>query len=292
MKKIALCFFALLLIVGCKEAAAETETTTETTENFAYEKISPNAAPAEVAAYENTEADTTAAAAEGSVESPSDENFEPKIIKNASLRFETSDLAETYAQIQTAVKKHKGIVQMDAEGTDYSSMYKNLTLRIPSADFDGFIADVSKGVKYFERKEIASEDVSEEFVDVASRIKTKKALESRYLELLKKAGKVSEMLEVEKKLFEIREEIEAKEGRLKFLQNRVSMSTISIEFFKRTAVQNGATVSYGTKIGNALKSGFNGISNFFLWLIEVWPFILILVALIYLIRKRLRKKNK
>ncbi len=53
----------------------------------------------------------------------------------------------------------------------------------------------------------------------------------------------------------------------------------------------GASVSFGTKFVNALKSGFNGISTFFLWVIEVWPFIIILVALIFYIRKRFKKKN-
>jgi Domain of unknown function (DUF4349) len=219
-------------------------------------------------------------------------NLEPKIIKTADLRFETDDLDKTYNQVELAIKKYKVTIQNDSEGKNYNSIFKNLILRVPSQNFDAFIKDISKGVSYFDTKEISSDDVTEEFIDVASRIKTKKALENRYLELLKKATKVSEMMEVEKQLSAIREEIEAKEGRLKYLKNRVAMSTVTLNFYKTIAQESGATVSYGTKIGNAIKSGFNGISSFFIWLLEVWPFIIILVALIYLLRKRFKKKIK
>ena len=118
-----------------------------------------------------------------------------------------------------------------------------------------------------------------------------KKLENRYLELLSKATKVSEILEIEKELSVIREEIEAKEGQLKYLQNRVSLSTVTIEFYKKVADADNATVSYGTKMWNAVKSGWNGISSFFIGLLHIWPFILILVAVIFIIRKKFKKKN-
>ena len=108
---------------------------------------------------------------------------------------------------------------------------------------------------------------------------------------MQKANKVSEILEIEKELSIIREEIEAKEGQLKYLQNRVSLSTVTIEFYKKVADADNATVSYGTKMWNAVKSGWNGISSFFIGLLHIWPFILILVAVIFFIRKKLKKKN-
>jgi len=220
-----------------------------------------------------------------------EEIIQQKIIKNANLRFQSSNLKESYDIVLAASKKYKGIIQNDTEGTYDNEMYRNFTIRIPGNNFDNFIDDISKGVDYFDRKEISSEDVTEEYIDVASRIKTKKILEQRYLELLKKAGKVSEMLEVEQQLSAIREEIEAKEGRLKYLQNKVAYSTINLEIYKPIAQQSGATVSYGTKIWNAIKSGFFSISNFFIGLIENWPIILILVGVFLFIRKKLKKNG-
>ncbi len=223
---------------------------------------------------------------------PKGENIESKIIKSGNFRFQTDDLDKTYNQILSATKKYKSFIKNDSQSNDDYQLSRTVYIRIPNENFDAFISEISKGVSYFDRKDISSEDVTEEYIDVVSRIKTKKVLEERYYELLKKASKVSEMLEIEKQLSEIREEIEAKEGRLKYLQNKVSMSTLTIEFYKPIAKGGKATVSYGGRIGNAIVAGFNGITNFFITLLEIWPVIVTLVVLFILIRKRIKRKNK
>jgi hypothetical protein len=245
--------------------------------------------------YDAETVDTAAAAVDmiETVRLPEKEKeIEAKIIKSGNLRYQSDDLEKTYAQIKDAVKKYKALIKNDSQYNDEEGISRRINIRIPNENFDAFITDISKGVNYFDLKSISSDDVTEEYIDVASRIKTKKVLEERYYELLKKASKVSEMLEIEKKLSEIREEIEAKEGRLRYLQNKVSMSTLDITFYKPIAQGRKATVSYGGRIGNAFVSGFNSISNFFIELLGIWPVIVTLVVLILLIRKRLKRKNK
>ena len=166
-----------------------------------------------------------------------------------------------------------------------------MVIRVPSENFQSFINGVSEGVSYFDQNEITRQDVSEEFVDLEARLKAKRELEKRYLELLKQAKNVKEMLEIERELSKIREEIEAKQGRLQFLQNRVSMSTVNIDFYTLTA-ETGVTQSYGQKMINSLKGGWDGISMFFLGILYIWPlFVLILIA-IFVIRKLLKRNKK
>ncbi|MFB9078038.1 DUF4349 domain-containing protein [Flavobacterium procerum] len=220
------------------------------------------------------------------------EQVEQKIIKEATLRFETDDLENTFTQIQNAVSNNKARIINDSEGKDYGTIYRNLTVKIPSQNFDRFINDISKGVSYFEVKNISAEDVTEQFIDLTSRLKTKKKLEERYLEILKKANKVSEILEIEKQISAIREEIEAKEGQLKYLESRVSESTITIEFYKTVAEKEGIKISYGSKLWNAVKSGFFSLSDFLISLISIWPFVVIFFVLAYFIRKRFKRRKK
>ncbi|MDR6764019.1 archaellum component FlaC [Flavobacterium sp. 2755] len=217
--------------------------------------------------------------------------IEQKIIKQASLRFETNDLEETYKQIQTAVKQSQGKVQSDSEGKDYGTLYRNITIRVPSQNFDNFINTISKGVSYFERKEITAEDVTEQYIDLTTRLKNKRKLEERYLQILQKATKISEILEIEKQISIIREEIEAKEGQLKYLESRVSESTVTIEFFKNLPEQEAVQLSYGSKVWTAIKSGFFSLSSFFISIISIWPFIIIIIVLAYFIRKRIKRKK-
>ena len=283
MKKLFSFFIVLILLFACQHQ----ESAAESNSYVAVEMADTTA----VAADEDSSDEEAITTLDLPQKEKSEEKIAPQIIKNGNLKFETSDLETTYNQVQSTIKKNNATIQNDNEGKNNYTIYRNLIVRVPSKNFDAFIKDVSNGVSYFDTKEISSQDVTEEYIDVQSRIKTKKALEERYLELLKKASKVSEMLEVEQQLSIIREEIESKEGRLKYLKDRVAISTVNIEFYKYQAEKSGATVSYGSKIVNAIKSGFNGISIFFIWLLEVWPFIAILVAIIYFIRKRFKKKN-
>ena len=215
---------------------------------------------------------------------------EAKIIKTANLLFETATLETTHSRILYLVKAQEGFIQRNNSGTGYNRVFKQLVIRVPTANFQALVDSIGFGVAYFDQKEITRSDVSEEFVDLQARLKTKRQLETRYLELLTKAKNVTEMLQIERELANIREEIEAKQGRLKYLQDQVSLSTINLEFYTESQ-ETGATVSYGRKMGNALKGGWNGISNFFINLLYLWPLV-IFIALVVLLTRRYLKRRR
>jgi len=225
------------------------------------------------------------------VPQPSSDEIEQKIIKTARLAFETKDVEATHKKILKLASQYKGLVQNDNSGKDYNRIYKSLTVRIPTENFQKFIDGISEGVDYFDQRDISRQDVSEEFVDLQARLKAKRTLEDRYLELLKKANNVKEMLEIERELSNIREEIEAKQGRLQYLENKVSMSTVNIEFYKTTA-ETGITQSYGQKMKNALQGGWNGISVFFLGILYLWPLFLVAIVVVIILRIFLKKRKK
>lgn len=250
-----------------------------------------------VAVPEGSYADSTASAESDVVyaasmsAAPAAEPVEQKIIRDARLRFETSDMDKTYNQIIGAGKKYHAFIQNDTESKQYGEITRQLIVRIPNRHFDAFLADVGKDVNYFDQKEISTADVTEDYIDTEARLNAKKKLEARYLQLLGKAGKVSEMLEIEKQLAEVREEIEAKEGHLRYMKNRIAMSTVAIDFYRRAEIKGNTTVSFGTAIWNAIRTGFNSISAFFIEVLNNWPLILILVALIWWLRKKFRKRK-
>ena len=272
MRHIFFLFFAVLIFSGCEKQAENSNM-----------MISAVKLPSKKESSVNSDAKDKI--------DPASPKIPQKIIKEASLRFETSNLEDTFNQIQTAIKESGATIQSDSEGKDYNSIYRNITLRVPSQNFDVFILNISKGVSYFERKEISSEDVTEQYIDLTSRLNTKQKLETRYIEILQKATKVSEILEIEKQISAIREEIEAKQGQLKYLESRVSESTISIEFYKITPQKEGVKTSYGSKIWNAIQSGFFSLSEFLISIISFWPYIILFCVFAYFIRKRFKRKK-
>lgn len=215
---------------------------------------------------------------------------EQKLIKESYLYFETQDLEKTYSNIIVFIKQNSGFVQDDNSNKSYNRISRHLTVRIPVNSFQKTIDSISNYVAFFDTKRITSRDVAEEFIDLKARLNAKQTLEKRYLELLSKAKNVKELLDIERELSKIREEIEAKQGRLKYLNNKVSLSTINIDFYKLTA-ESRVTRSYGTKMWNAIKSGFQGISSFFLGILYVWPFIVIAIITFFFIKRKLHNKQ-
>ncbi len=213
-----------------------------------------------------------------------------KIIKTARLRFETQNLKKTQELVHEIINQAGGYIQNDTSGKDRNQLYQRLTVRIPTQNFQEAITGIAKGVAYFDEKTISQQDVTEEFIDIKARLKAKNALEERYITLLEKAKNVKEMLDIERELAEIREEIEAKQGRLNYLKNQVSLSTLYIHFYKITA-EEGITQSYGHKIINSVKNGWNKISQFFLTLLSSWPFLILVVAGVFFIRRWIRKRK-
>lgn len=276
MKLISLLFF--LLPLACAQggdnlnAYKHTELESDAVQPKAYASPPPNAKAA------NT----------------SPQKQEQKIIKTASLRFETKDIEKTQQQISAIVNDNKGYFVSDNSYKNYNRINRNLEIRVPTENFQNTIDQISKGVTYFEQKQISRKDVTEEFIDLEARLKTKRALETRYIDLLKKAKDIKEILAIEKQIADIREEIEARQGRLNYLKSQVSMSTLSINFYKVTA-ETGITESYGQKIINAFKGGWDGVSVVFIGLIYLWPlFILafILIIFLYIYFKRNKKGKK
>lgn len=224
---------------------------------------------------------------ERSKTTPKNPDFEKKFIKNGRLIFETDDLIKTKSFLTDLIKESNGYISADNQSQSGSRNYNFLTVRIPTKNFDSFMNKLSGEVEKFEMKDITVEDVTERFYDLQTRLKTKKELEKKYLQILQKARSVKEILEVEREINKLREDIESTEGRFKYLSNQVSFSTLTIQFYK----QVGSEPNFGSKIIDSLEDGIKYISSFFLGILSIWPFILIF-GMIALFLSRLKKNRK
>ncbi|HYG40772.1 MAG TPA: DUF4349 domain-containing protein [Cytophagales bacterium] len=199
------------------------------------------------------------------------EEDQRKLIKEGNISFRTDNLVVTRERILQAVNLYKGYISSDHESkTDYKISHI-LTIRIPASSFDDLLKEVTKGVNYFDFKEIEVRDVTEEFLDVQARVNTKKELEKRYLELVKQAKKVSEILEIEKEIGQLRSDIEAMEGKLNYMQKKIAFSTLTITFYE--PLELVAESAYGNKFKDGFKNGLESLILFFVGIVNIWPFI-------------------
>jgi hypothetical protein len=239
--------------------------------------------------YELAEVNDLAPPPPASMEQTQVNSTERKLIKEAYLSIEVKEYSESLVQAKNLVSKWKGwVVKENVNASDYS-IRNDLIIRVPGANFDSLVNDLEKVAKKITSKTIDVKDVTEEFVDVQARLKTKKAVELRYLDILKQAKTVEDILKVEEELGNIREEIESTEGRLKYLSNQTTYSTVNISIEQKLVSKQG--FEFFSRISQALRGGWRGLLGFLVGLVYLWPFLLIMAAVIYLFIRYRRKKK-
>jgi len=215
-----------------------------------------------------------------------------KIIKSAQAKYKVKDVKKVTNQIRkTAVNHNAYISDLRFENNLYKKENR-FTIKIPHQNFDALMDSISLFIEFVDYENITTEDVTEEYIDLETRLITKLEVKERYESILRKKAKtVKDILLTEDKLRVLQEEIEVAQGRLKYLTNKVSYSTIQVDLyetvdFKEEPVAYNKT--FGAKIKNAFFVGFNFIKSLCIGLIHIWPlFIIIFFMLLYF-----RKKNK
>lgn len=214
-----------------------------------------------------------------------------KIIKTADVRFQVKNLAKSIAKIQAMIRKYEGYVSSAKQDRQYGQIKSNITVRVESDKFEDLLDAMIKEGIYLDHKNVKAKDVTEEFVDIQTRLKTKRAVEKRYLEILEKAKTIEEILKVENQLRVIREEIEAREGRLKFLVDKINYSTINLEIYQKFEAADAPSPGFFSKMGKGFKSGWQGILSFIIGLTYAWPSLLLIGAIAFGVIRYLRKRN-
>jgi hypothetical protein len=115
---------------------------------------------------------------------------------------------------------------------------RSITIRVPAASFEDALRRIEKLGDMISR-DVQVEDVTEEFNDVEIRLKNARAVRDRLEQLLAKASKVEESIQIERELERVALVIERLEGRMKFLRDRASYSTITVTFSPRSAAELG-----------------------------------------------------
>jgi hypothetical protein len=108
-----------------------------------------------------------------------------------------------------------------------------LELRIPSAQFDAVVGALNQLGKV-ETVTVSAEDVSEEYVDLGARLANARRVEARLVEMLgQRTGKLSDVLTVEQELARVRQEAERYEARIRWLEHRASLSSLSVSLHEK-----------------------------------------------------------
>ena len=229
--------------------------------------------------------------------------IERKIIRNANLKVEVTSPIEVQRQISSIAESHGGFVvtsemaQQTSEDNSKPSVSVNLVVRVPATQFDSVVQEIRAAGSRVLQEQRTGQDVTEEFIDLEARVKNQRALETQFLEIMRRAGKVEEALEVQRQLAEVRTEIEKLEGRKRFLENQASLSTINVTLQTPTQIVNAVGFWYNVK--SAFADGVDVAAAIVLFLIRaiiaLLPVLVLIVLPVALITKvvimRMRRRR-
>jgi hypothetical protein len=204
-------------------------------------------------------------------------SIDRKLIKEGFITMEVKNLQNSRSEIKKLTTEFNAYISNESQSENETRNEANFTIRIP---FNSYVKiDVSN---------LTAVDITEEFIDIEARLKTKKALESRYLGLLSQTKNVSEIINIESELEKVRSDIESMESRIKLLGNQSSYSTLQLTIYE---IKNESP-NIWRGVGQALAGGWMAMMKFALILIRLWPVLIGLVVILYFGKKRFRNQNK
>jgi hypothetical protein len=219
-------------------------------------------------------------------------DIDRKIVKTGYMTLEVNDIPEAIAGITGVANELNGYVVSSNKQGDEDITYGQISIRVPSDRFDEAFDRLHKLAVNVPNESTQSQDVTEEYTDLQAQLRNLEATEAQYLELLKKAEKVEDMLAVQRELSNVRGQIEQIKGRIQYLERTSDMALIEANL-QKTQPLDGT----GWNALETLKSAVRGLAafgkalaNIAIWLAIFSPvWIIILVVVLYFTRWRKKK---
>lgn len=149
------------------------------------------------------------------------------IIKTGSLAMVVSDVSEAIKKIGQYAQDKGGYIVTSNITKDTVSPSGNITLRLPVKEFDNGYSEI-KSMGEVKSENTSGQDVTEEYVDLDAQLRNLRASESQFLEIMKRASRIEDVLAVQRELTLVRGQIERTEGRMKYLKESASFSTLTV----------------------------------------------------------------
>ena len=221
-------------------------------------------------------------------------NEERMIVRTGEMSLVVEDVVGAKDEIAQLAARYEGYVVSSQISGEEQDMRGYISIRVPDDKFESALAELRDLAVRVTSESTASRDITEEYVDLQSRLKNAEATESQYLALLAKATDVEDILRIYERLSQVRREIEQIKGRMQYLERTSSMSLIEVRLKPEATAK--PLVRVGWNIVEIFKSAIRGIviagqvlGTIAIWLLIFSPIWGTILGIIYW---RLRKRKK
>ncbi|MBS1915520.1 MAG: DUF4349 domain-containing protein [Bacteroidetes bacterium] len=219
---------------------------------------------------------------------PDKTDWDKKIIKTAELNIEVKNYKDFNTKMHASMKQFGGYVSQEEQNESSYQIQNSVVIKVPVEQFENAMSSLVDSGDKLVTKKITSEDVSTEVVDTKSRMEAKKQARLRYLDFMKQAKNMDEVLQVQNEIDNIQEELESASGRLEYLNHSSAYSTINLTFYQvlDASAQKETEPTYLYKITEAFSNGGKWIADLFLGLVALWPLVIVVIFGVMFLRRR------
>ena len=176
------------------------------------------------------------------------ETIERLVISNAFLSMVVPDPSTSVNEIAALARELGGfVVSSNVFQTTFfeevgaqagvTADQASITIRVPSEQMDEALETIKEGATEVRNENITSDDVTQEFTDLESRLRNLESAEEQLLDIMNNAEKTEDVLSVFNQLTQIRAEIEVIQGRIQYLSESARLSAISVDLIPDVAAQ-------------------------------------------------------
>lgn len=201
-----------------------------------------------------------------------------QLVKTVELDLRVPDTTKSSAELQSLATGLGGYVGELAAQREGEVLYYTLTLRVPVERLDEAVSRIKGLAARIDREVLRTEDVTEQHIDLAARLKTLEATEAELRGLLSESKrgdrKADDVMAIYGKLMEIRSTIEQLQGQLQALEKLTALSTIKVQLWPTesavpVAAQGWDPGQTARRSLRALVAGLRGLGDFVIVLIIV-----------------------
>lgn len=237
----------------------------------------------ETAAYGADDSTNSALLTSGEVESrDAAQTDSAKIIYTANLSLESKDYDAAVAALNTALSDTDGYMESSNESTyNGSSRSLSLTLRVPQDSYQSFLTAAAQAGNLVSKSEQA-DDVTSQYIDLEARISNLTAQRTRLQELQASAETLSDLLDIESSLSDVQYQLESYQSQLDWYAQQVAYCTVYVSL-EEVKEYTPAEESFGERLAASFRNGWTnfvaGLQQLVVWVLLVWPLLLVLAVL-------------
>ncbi len=173
------------------------------------------------------------------------------MVRTVSLQLGVTSITSALRDIESVGTTYDGMVGERVEGGDARFTSGRITVWVPAEHLDDAVVEMKAVGSVVKSEHLRTEDVSWVAVDLGARLRNLEASEIQYQSIMKRAGTITEVLQVERELERTRGEIERVRQSLTQLEGRIALSRIDIELTEDVSVSSASHWRLGTVVKNA-----------------------------------------